>query len=86
MVHTRWIVLVPRRWLDNPFFYQKKNGLSPGVGRTTRFFTKKKRAVSCQLSVKPIFKKNGLLSRFFTKKKRAIIPFFYQKKTGCQLR
>ena len=46
---------------DNPFFYKKKRAV-PGVGRTTRFFTKKKRAV------KPFFKKNGLLTRFFGKK------------------
>ena len=64
-----------------PVFLPKKNGLSPGVGRTTRFFTKKKRVV------KPIFKKNGLLTRFFTKKKRAVSfadysPFFFGKKTG----
>ena len=60
VVHTR---------SGQPVFLPKKNGLSPGVGRTTRFFTKKKRAV------KPIFKKNGLLTRFFTEKKRVNSPF-----------
>ena len=44
-------------------FIQSGSSWYPGVGRTTRFFNQKKR------DVKPILKKNGLLTRFFTQKK-----------------
>ena len=61
-------------------FIQSGSSWYPGVGRTTRFFTKKKRAV------KPILKKNGLLLLFLVKKRAAVSeadsPFFFCKKPG----